>query len=266
MAQKVLMAGDTHGNYGEWKYNLVPRALTTGAKVVLQLGDFGFWPQTRKGAVYLCDLDRLLKKHDLQVIFVDGNHEDHKMLAKVPRRADGLGEVGERILWLPRGHRLELEGVKFLGLGGAWSIDRKFRVLDSGHYGWFPEEVITREQVDQAIAGGPCDILLAHDAPRSATYKIIPLTDYGFTFPFPDADDNARLLEEVALATTPKQIWHGHWHQFMDQNIDLGQPFSQSSIPIRVIGLNCDGRPMACAALELPSLAVEYPDLTRGIQ
>ena len=53
------MAGDTHGNYDEWRYNLVPRALAAGAKVVLQLGDFGFWPQTRKGAAYLCDLDRL---------------------------------------------------------------------------------------------------------------------------------------------------------------------------------------------------------------
>jgi hypothetical protein len=48
---------------------------------------------------------------------------------------------------------------------GAYSIDRQYRKLDSGRWGWFKEEVITPAQAKRATAGGPADVLPTHDAP-----------------------------------------------------------------------------------------------------
>jgi hypothetical protein len=64
-------------------------------------------------------------------------------LRQLPTRPDGFVEVTDRILWAPRGHRWTWQGVRFLALGGAFSIDRQYRKLDSGRWGWFKEEVIT---------------------------------------------------------------------------------------------------------------------------
>ncbi len=46
--RRVLLAGDTHGN-GRWVGHLCKLARRHGCEVILQLGDFGFWPHTTAG-------------------------------------------------------------------------------------------------------------------------------------------------------------------------------------------------------------------------
>ncbi len=132
---RLLVAGDTHGNHMHWKHVLLPAARKHQVDGIVQLGDFGYWPLTGEGLNYLAWLSAELDDDDLRVIFVDGNHEDHKALRQLPARADGFVEVTDRILWAPRGHRWTWQGVRFLALGGAYSIDGQYRKLDSGRWG-----------------------------------------------------------------------------------------------------------------------------------
>jgi len=244
---RLLVAGDTHGNYLHWKNVLLPAAREHQVDGIVQLGDFGYWPLTGEGLNYLAWLSAELDDDDLQVIFVDGNHEDHKALRQLPARPDGFVEVTDRILWAPRGQRWTWQGVRFLALGGAYSIDRHDRKLDSGRWGWFKEEVITPEQAKLAIAGGPADVLLTHDAPLGALPQV---TTYGPVKFLPGVQQSAGRGREVADATKPKLLLHGHWHQF--QKVRLPGQATE------VIGLSTDGTRKSWMVLDLPGLEITH--------
>ena len=243
---RLLVAGDTHGNWLHWKHVLLPAAHEHRVDGIVQLGDFGYWPLTGDGRDYIKVLTGQLAKADLWVVFVDGNHEDHKALLQIPPRADGLVEITERILWAPRAHRWAWSGIRFVALGGAFSIDRRYRKLDSGRWGWFEEETITAEQAERAIASGPADVLLTHDAPVDALPK-------GSETPEKYEEstlEGTRRVQAVAVATKPKLLLHGHWHQFQ-----------QVALPGReteVIGLSTDGTRKSWIVLDLPGLEVTH--------
>lgn len=257
--RKVLMVGDTHANYRFWKQHVIPIAMTAGAHVIVQLGDFGYWPRIGEGRSYLKYLSALLVKRNLQVVFIDGNHEDHLELARLAPRSDGFVEVAESILWAPRGHRWEWDGIRFLALGGAFSVDRRYRKRDSAQYGWFEEELITDAQVERAIEGGPCDVLLAHDAPSSTVGFLLKRINALSGDQYPDSDKNAERVQRVADATNPKQLWHGHWHDFLDiDGVTTGPPFTPPTGSMRVISLACDDTPDSFSLLELPKLQVTH--------
>lgn len=244
---RLLVAGDTHGNWLHWKHVLLPAAHEHRVGGIVQLGDFGYWPLTGEGRDYIKVLTGRLAKANLWVVFVDGNHEDHKALLQIPPRADGLVEITERILWAPRAYRWAWSGIRFLALGGAFSIDRRYRKLDSGRCGWFEEETITPAQQERAIAGGPADVLLTHDAPEVGMPKV-KLSDIGRYAP--EGVTNARRVQAVAEATKPKLLLHGHWHQF--QQVPL--PGQETE----VIGLSMDGTDQSWLILDLPALEITH--------
>lgn len=249
--KRLLVAGDTHGNWLHWKHVLLPADHEHQVEGIVQLGDFGYWPLTADGRDYLKVLTGRLAKADLWVVFVDGNHEDHKALLQIPRRPDGLVEITDRILWAPRAHRWLWPGTRFLALGGAFSIDRQRRKLDSGRWGWFEEEMITSEQAQLTIAGGPADVLLTHDAPEGAMPKV-KFSDIGRYAP--EGVAHARRVQEVAAATKPKLLLHGHWHQFQQVTLP-GQD-------TEVIGLSMDGTEQSWLVLDLPGLEITHAPTT----
>ena len=250
---RLLVAGDTHGNFLHWKHVLLPAAHDHQVGGIVQLGDFGYWPLTGEGRDYLAWLSSELDNSDSWIVFVDGNHEGHKALLQLPRRPDGFVEVTDRILWAPRGLRWTWQGVRFLALGGAFSIDRQRRKLDSGRWGWFEEETITSEQAQLAIAGGPADVLLTHDAPEGAMPKV-KFSDIGRYAP--EGVAHARRVQEVAAATKPKLLLHGHWHQFQQVTLP-GQD-------TEVIGLSMDGTEQSWLVLDLPGLEITHAPTTEA--
>lgn len=259
IATPIMIAGDTHGNYRHWKQVLVPAAIANGVTHIVQLGDFGYWPRIGDGSSYIQYLEALLTKNHLQVIFIDGNHEDHLALTALSPRPDGFVDIAPHILWAPRGQRWQWQGVRFLALGGAFSIDRKYRKLNSGHYGWFDEELITDQQVEQAMQGGPCDVLLAHDTPRATMGFLLKAIGALQGTPYLESEFNAQQVQKVALATRPQQLWHGHWHTFLDFNeVSLDRPFEPPLATMRIVGLDCDETENSFSLLSLPNLQVTH--------
>ena len=74
------------------------------------------------------------------------------------------------VLWvLPRGFRFTPGGHTFLPSGGAASVDFEWR--SPGH-DWRVAEAPTAVQVEMAVAGGPVDVMLTHEAVSGATVKV----------------------------------------------------------------------------------------------
>lgn len=203
-----VVAGDLHGDTG-WALRLIRAAAAAGARRIFQIGDLGVcWPGRDK---YKFDrrLSRGLTPHEMTLLFIDGNHDHHPELRRLPIEEDGLARVRENILYLPRAGRYQYAGLRFGGLGGAYSVDKQLRTEDKD---WWPDEEIAPEDVEKLVAGGSLDVLLTHD---------VPIDFQGLVSGFPDlpcevvrqADVGRRLLQSAVDQLRPAQVFAGHWHQ-----------------------------------------------------
>lgn len=243
----VAVAGDWHGNLA-WALKAVKAAHDAGAAVVLQLGDFGYWrpdPSTRK---YLFRLERQLSALDVQLLWVDGNHEDHARLSALPLAADGTRPISDHIAHLPRGHRWTWDDAggiasTWLALGGAVSLDRQWRRAGKT---WWPEETINEDDAATAVAGGPADVLVSHDSPAGVA---IPDMRAGLwpAEAVADADRHRARLRRVVDEVCPRQLWHGHYHVRYDGDLEiLPQPGSADEPTIcQIHGLDRDDTEMS---------------------
>lgn len=226
--ERIAFAGDWHAN-GNWAPYAAQYAADQGADVIVHVGDFGYLFKPS----YLASLSLTLSNLDLHLLFVDGNHEDHQWLRRQPVNADGIRPIARRIFHLPRGFRWTWQGVRFLALGGAHSVDGTYR-RSAGHL-WQSEEAITATEAVQATAGGPADVLISHDCPTGV--EIPGLAPPG-TFPEDEirrSEEHRRILRHVVDQVKPSMIWHGHYHSAYASIVDLGWG------PVSVFGLDMDG-------------------------
>lgn len=230
--KEVLLVGDTHGNF-EWiSQAVIPVAKAAKVQKILQLGDFGFWPHTAKGRTFLVKLNDLLEEADLDLWWVDGNHENHDWLNAQVHDADGFWQSG-RITHASRGARWEWSGKKFVACGGAYSIDKSYR--DPG-FSWWPGETITREDVNRCIDGDHADIVVSHDAPSEATEAIPSWASLGRQKDlFPESKANRARLSSVVYRVNASLVLHGHYHYRYSQEVLI-----RGRNSCRVEGFGCD--------------------------
>jgi hypothetical protein len=203
----LVVAGDWHGNL-QWIRHVIRAAHAAGAKTILQVGDLGLlWPGRGKGR-FDAKLDRYLDAFNLELLFIDGNHDSHSDLRALEVGPDGLATVLPRIKYLPRGGRTVVQGVSYAGLGGAFSVDYPGR---KPGVDWWPGiEEVEPQDVATLVAGGPVDILLTHDVPAA-----VPMQS---TWADLDAETIGRaqvsrdLLQMAVDALKPAQVFCGHWH------------------------------------------------------
>lgn len=147
----VYITGDSHGDFSEFGYRLKKNNINPEDTLII-CGDFGFdWDDKCREK-----WDSL--KHDYNILFCDGNHENYDVLNTLPTKemfGDVVGVFGENTYRLLTGHMYNIEGKKFFVFGGAASIDKDWRVnpLYIRKYGklWWEEEVPTQEQYEFAI-------------------------------------------------------------------------------------------------------------------
>src|SRR6266699_1704024 len=84
----IGVAGDWHAN-APWAARAIERitaflpATAAGEpRLIVHLGDFGIWPDN-DGLAFVRQVDAALERADAQLWFIDGNHEDHTMLARL---------------------------------------------------------------------------------------------------------------------------------------------------------------------------------------
>lgn len=204
---RVLICGDWHGAVAAGK-SAINAAAELGIRTVLHVGDFGIgpWPGDSSQSIER-RLQPSLDRHDIVMLVTPGNHENWDRIDAAPTDKHGRGILTDNVFVLPRGHRWTMAGKTFGSLGGAFSIDYRRRTPGAS---WWIQERVLPEHVDALAAGGPLDVLIAHEVPDGT-----PVRKPGQLSPDLEAqsrEDRRHVLEAVAR-TTPELVFSGHWHQ-----------------------------------------------------
>lgn len=193
---KIRLIGDTHGN--------IDMLLTpTDCEYTIVLGDFGV---TGKN---LTKLNKHLELTGHRVLFVDGNHEHYPKIKRAKEVEMFGGKVGvysTNVFWLKRGEVYEINGKKILTFGGAFSIDRIYRIEGVS---WFPEEQYSEEDYHNLCENiekhnSKFDYILSHDCPKHIVQYL-----YGYnSYPNKTSD----LLENISNTCDFSKWYFGHHH------------------------------------------------------
>lgn len=215
--KRVGFIGDVHGDEHGMKLALIALA-KEGVNTVHQVGDFGLW-NSDEGQDYLYTVDATVRAHRQKLFVTLGNHECYPMLRDTVVREDGLlfFEKFPNILFIPRAFSWEWAGKKFMSLGGANSIDMKFR---KPNVSWWIEEQITYADEMRGREVGKVDVMITHDCPSG-----VPILEHGtqaFGNGFWAAEDieyangSRTALRNVVNVAKPEILLHGHWHKKAD--------------------------------------------------
>ncbi len=242
--QRILLVGDLHMN-SRAALEVIDHAQAVKADLILQLGDFGFWPRAEldAGAEYLTVLDDALESAGLELWFVPGNHEDWPELSKLPIGHDVRRAVGVRIFELPVGYRWTWGSTRWLAVGGAPSVDKHLRTEGVD---WFSEEEVTERLAAAIIDAGGADGVVAHDAPmgtpflRERLQQHVPPPLRRNWWPLEAvvrADAHQKRMRRILDGVQASRWFHGHHHVRYSSTIEAAHG------RVRVEGLALDGTP-----------------------
>lgn len=168
----IYITGDTHGKYENFMNRLQQYKLSKD-DIVIVCGDFGFvWdiPQSR---YFLAKLSAEL----FTIAFVDGNHEDFDFLYTYPVvdwNGGKVHKIANNIYHLMRGQRFIIEGKSFFTMGGAYSIDKAWRVEGES---WWEQELPNNDEYKVAeetlkSCDYQVDYVITHTVPKSAIHSL----------------------------------------------------------------------------------------------
>lgn len=236
-----VLLGDTHGN-SAWTVSVVRAVAERGVSHIVQLGDFGYWPEMLDGREFLDSVEAALAEYDVRLWFIDGNHEDHERLSALPIDGEtGRRPVSEHIEHLPRGYRWKVDGATWVAAGGAVSLDRAYRAEGTS---WFPGEELGEGEVDAIVSEGPADVLVAHDAPFGVPFlygryrQSLPAHQRAAGWPVSaliDSDNHQQRILRLVEGLGVRQVFHGHHHVGYSDVLTV----AGSSVDVR--GLGADG-------------------------
>jgi len=197
---KTLIVGDIHGDWARLNTLLTKKK----PEIVLQCGDFGWWPKMEVPKPVLYGRQKIwmlrgVKPNGANVYWCDGNHEEHQLLTQ-----DGLiHEMYEGVYHASRGSVLTLpDGRNVLFIGGADSIDKNMRT--PGH-DWYSEENISLPEFEMAMAiEERVDIIISHTCPGS--FDVVGSEGK-------HRDSNRIALDRILEKYKPAQWFFGHWHK-----------------------------------------------------
>ena len=220
----ILLSGDLHCNtdkeifsiikteliskYGEEKYDEI--------KYHIILGDAGFL--LFNNLIKEMYLYSTLKERPFPVLCVLGNHDPVLGIKNLPEVDIGIGNKvilvkneNPFIAYLKRGISYSIDGLKFLVLGGALSVDKSFRIPEIS---WWKEEYWNKEEKKNLFRllkkESSFDYVLSHTGP-SRVNQIIHTSMKRKLFPF-IFDEVASFNEKIDGKIKCKQWFCGHWH------------------------------------------------------
>ncbi|MBQ9308178.1 MAG: metallophosphoesterase [Clostridia bacterium] len=214
---RIFLTGDKHADFDEF-IQKARRCGITDADLVIITGDvsinfYGNWrDRVSKEA---------LSRVPGTILCVRGNHEmrpTDPSLHGMYRKVDWMGDMAyveeayPRFIMAADGARYHINGRDFLVIGGAYSVDKPYR-LQMG-WQWFPDEQLTETEMavirKEMVAHGNCeDIILAHTCP----YDSRPTECFLSGIDESQVDNNMEhFLQEIVEKVTYNQLYCGHWH------------------------------------------------------
>jgi len=234
----ILFSGDFHANavnelssitknallkkYGQEKYDAINYHVI--------LGDGGFmWQGNQKTDLFNY---KVLAHRPFPVLCVIGNHEPILGMSDVPQADIGIGETVYQIndkpfaAYLKRGKVYNIDGIKFLVLGGALSVDRASRKPNKT---WWEKEYWTEQEELNLFklleTENVFDCVISHTGPHHINKRLFESKTSSKEKFF---DDVALLNDEVYNHIKFREWWCGHWHQnryYFDSETEHGYQY-----------------------------------------
>ncbi len=217
----IYITGDIHGDPERIRRFVKSESLTERDTVII-LGDAGinYWGNS-KGDGYikesLCQLG-------ITVFCIHGNHERRPQTIETYREVVWRGgtafaeEAYPNILFAKDGEIYDLDGKSAIAIGGAYSVDMKYRLLH-GLY-WFPDEqpsdeIKARVEARLESLGNRIDLVLSHTCPAkyTPTEAFLPGLDQGSV-----DRSTEQWLDKIEDILTYERWYCGHWH--INKSID----------------------------------------------
>lgn len=191
---KVMFIGDLHGNF----YHINNMIKEHSPDIIIQCGDFGIWNENKF---------KNINVGNTLVYFIDGNHEDFDYIEN-EIVAKNKFEIAKNVFYQPRGSYITINNKNILFIGGAGSIDKKFRTPG---YDWWPNETISINDVEN-LPEVNIDIVVSHTCPKE--FKKDLTLNKSFKEFFGEFNDPCEFLlsEFVLKKYNPKSWYFGHFH------------------------------------------------------
>lgn len=209
----VYVTGDIHGDINKVKdfckfYN------TKQKDILILLGDVGF-------NYYLNERDELMKaiasELPITLFCIRGNHEARPLSTNcdyIPKPFCGgmilQEEQFPNIKFAMDGEVYYFNNKKCLVLGGAYSVDKQYRIMM--HWQWFPDEQLSKTErttIYDNIAGDTFDYILSHTCPYNTRpiHLFIPNINQSTV-------DNSmeKWMQNIADNVSFSKWYFGHFH------------------------------------------------------
>jgi len=229
----IFVTGDIHGSNDIRKLNkknwLEGHNLTKNDFLIIT-GDFGLVWQEPKGDEEKYWLEWLSNK-PWTTLAIDGNHDNHELLAKleiVEKFGGIVGKITDSIFHLKRGYVYKIENKKIFTFGGAETTDKVSKILKSnGRFkirkriegkDWWVGELPTEEEKSRAWENlkkenYKVDIIIGHTFPKKliSKYEAILKVSTGRI-----DDQTSRFLEEIVDVVKFDKFYGGHFHDDLE--------------------------------------------------
>lgn len=266
---KILMAGDTHGDFHHLHY-LLKVAQEEGCDRIFVVGDFGWWAHMESGVSFLAQVDLAAALKGIRIYWLDGNHDKISDLYQHysdPKYLDpeGFIQTHPYLHYAPRGHRWTWDGVTFIALGGAYSVDKDWRIKgleqsSGSQMYWFPEEQMSDLDMAQILQNRDLvDVMLAHDMPRGAN----PQWNQKNIL---ECQENQDRMRHAVQTLDPVLYIHGHLHWAYEDEMWFGHMGPMRDMhSVKVIGLDCNGNGAQWAGYTRPDswLVLDTADVAK---
>lgn len=216
----IYITGDTHGTVDSHKLFASPYIKKGDYLIVC--GDFGFiWATNPENSEELNTL-RKLQKLPYIILFIDGNHENFDRLFSdefedLDMFSSQVKKIQDNIFYLQRGKHYIIDGLNFLTIGGAMSVDKQYRTIGTS---WWQQELLNKSEEDAILdlikQNNDFDYVLTHAAPVSIVNMLY------HNSPMPKVNDpTAEFLEYVMSQISFNKWFCGHYHE--DKSYWIGE-------------------------------------------
>jgi len=208
----IYITGDKHGSFKQL-LDQMKKLSVTEQDIMIILGDSGLnyyiGPESRRWK-------KQLGKMKCTFFIIRGNHEERPENINTYQTKiwnDGMVYYEEdfpNLLFAKDGESFTINDMRFLVIGGAYSIDKFYRL--SRGYAWFADEQLTKKemaQIKEKVRGQEYDYVLTHTAPFSK--EPIELFLPGINQSTVDKSMEY-FLEEIKNTIKFKRWYYGHYH------------------------------------------------------
>ena len=217
----VYITGDIHGQVLRIS-QMIARYEITSDDIIVLLGDVGlnYYGNTHGDR----NRKEMLNRLGIKILCIHGNHEMRPESLNTYREEQWNGgtvfveDAFPNLLFAKDGEVYDLEGRKAIAIGGAYSVDKWYRL--QRHLHRFPDEqpseaIKTNVEERLDALNWKVDLVLTHTCP----YRYIPREAFLGGVDQSTVDNSTELWLDTIAEKLDYQSWYcGHWH--IEKRID----------------------------------------------